>query len=339
MRSCKPLVLSALFLSGLFFFTPSAARAVDWKSLEPHLFVEPEFSVLYGEQFELLFLDGTNNSEGLVSKLEWQERMVKLYGGKVGAGLYGFGAEFQILSAIRGRSGLMYDSDWLNFDNVKTHFSVNENMLDSCFRLSFMTYYDFHPFRSFRGFSIAPTAEFTYKNLLFSSENIAGWYGKLYDDGSYAPWNSDAAIPFPNKYGYLCGVDYEKIVFSTFAGLRLKLDLFDRLHILLGGAVSPFSHYEGEDKHFTHKDRRSFVLYKDYANSFFKAFKGNFSTFFDINDILSVGLNGEGLLGLTVKGPMDKLPEDGTWRRLENNQGGFSEYCFQIGAGIRVNIF
>ena len=108
MRSCKQHVLSALFLSGLFFFTPSAARAVDWKSLEPHLFVEPEFSVLYGEQFELLFLDGTNNSEGLVSKLEWQERNMKLFGGKAGCSFDRLGVEFQILTAIKGESGEMY---------------------------------------------------------------------------------------------------------------------------------------------------------------------------------------------------------------------------------------
>lgn len=310
------------------------------KEHEFHLFIEPEAYYLYGEEDEYVFLDDTKNSEGTLSKLEWQERDVKLYGGKIGGSFDSFGLEFQIHSAIRGDSGEMYDSDWVNLDDVKTHYSVNNNELDSFFRLGVMAYFDFHPFSSFRGFSLAPTAEFAYKNILFSSTNIEGWYGVQGKDGIYSSWDSPSAIHYPNKKSILLGVDYEKIVFYTFIGGQAKLDLVNgRMHLTVGGAVSPYSYAKTEDKHFANNDRTNYEYYRDFINIVFKTFKGNFSTFFDINDIISLGLNGAGQIGRTSQGIMTKLNPEKGWRRYEGNWGGVSEYGFQIGAGIRINIF
>ncbi len=305
-----------------------------------HLFVEPEAYYLYGEQDEYVFYDETRNSEGLLSKLEWQERDFKLLGGKVGASFERLGAELQLLYAIRGVSGEMYDSDWLNYDDTKTHYSVNENELQSCFRLSFMTYFDFHPVPGYEAFSLAPTAEFAYKNMVFSSTNIEGWYGVLGTDGHYAPWNSQNVVHYPNPRGQLLGVDYEKIVFYTFIGGQAKLNLVnDRLHLKLGGAVSPFCYVKTEDKHYSDLARKHYQYYKDDINVVFRTFKGNFSTFFDINDIISLGLNGEGLMSLTTKGSLNKFESGKGWQSYDGNWGGVSEYTLQIGVGIRINIF
>ncbi len=310
------------------------------KEHEFHLFVEPAGYLVYGEQDEFVFWDDTKNSEGMVSKLEWQEKNVKLYGGKAGFSFDRLGAEFQMYSAIKGESGEMYDSDWLNYDNVKTHYSINQNTLESCFMLSFLTYFDFHPIRSFQGFSLSPTAEFAYKNILFSSENIEGWYGK-YKDGSYSAWDSSDATHYPNQTSRLCGIDYEKISFYGFIGAQAKLDLFrDKLHLAIGAAVAPYVYTKIEDKHYSDIYREKYEYYKDYIDIFFKTFKGNFSTFFDINDIISLGLNGQGLVTMTSKGRLTKYDSlDGSWKTYDGNWSGVSEYNFQIGAGIRINIF
>ncbi len=307
-----------------------------------HLYVEPVGYFAYGEEDEFVFWDKSNNSnDGMVSKLEWQERNMKLFGGKAGCSFDRLGVEFQILTAIKGESGEMYDSDWLNNNDLKTHYSINKNTLNSCFMLSFLTSFDFHPIRRYTNFSLAPTAEFAYKNLLFSGENKEGWYGIQYADGSYAAWNSSDAIHYPNERAVLCGIDYEKIAFYGFLGVRTKLDLFnDRLHFALGGAVAPYVYAKAEDKHYSDLERKNHEYYKDFINVFFKTFKGNFSTFFDINDILSIGLNGEALVSLTSKGILNQYDKTkGSWINYEGNQGGVSEYNLQIGVGLRINIF
>ncbi|MBP5157629.1 MAG: hypothetical protein ILP18_07155 [Treponema sp.] len=320
---------------------PALAQGFWKKPHRVHLYMEPEGYLAWGEQDKFLFWDHTNNSEGLVSKLEWQERNVLLYGGKVGFSFDRLGAEFKILTAKQGESGEMYDSDWLNYDNTKTHYSINVNTVESCFRLEFMASFDFHPIRGYENFSLAPTAEFAYKNFLFSSENKEGWYGNVDADGKYAAWDSGNTIHYPNKRSILCGIDYEKIMFYSFLGFRAKLDLVnDRLHISLGGAVSPYSYAQGEDKHYNDLDRKKYDFYRDEANIFFKTFKGNFSTFFDINDIISLGLDGSGILSLQTKGPLiQRSSSDGVVTKFDENWGGFSEYEFQIGAGIRIHIF
>lgn len=335
-----PAALIFLILSVMPLPAKEKKSRKPFREHEFHLFIEPEVCYHHGEQDEYVFYDKTSNSEGLLSKLEWQERNIRFYGGRVGASFDRLGAEFQILSAIRGASGEMYDSDWLNYDNMKTHYSVNNNELDSCFRLSFTAYFDFHPIHSFEGFSLAPTAEFAYKNILFSSTNIEGWYGMPDKDGNFSAWNSPAAVHFPNKHAILLGVDYEKIVFYTFIGGQAKLNLLnDRLHLALGGAVSPYSYVKAEDKHYSNRDRTNYEYYNDFINIVFKTFKGNFSTFFDINDIISLGLNGEGLMSLTSKGILNKLEPGKGWRSYDGNWSGVSEYGLQIGAGIRINIF
>ncbi len=319
----------------------TALSPVYGKEHEIHLFVEPAGYLAFGEQDEFVYWDDTKNSEGLVSKLEWQEKNIKLYGGKAGFSFDRIGAEFQIYSAVKDESGEMYDSDWLNYDDLKTHYSINRNTLESCFMLSFLAYFDFHPIRNFKGFSLAPTAEFAYKNLLFSTENIEGWYGKLYTDGSYSAWDSSDATHYPTEKNYLCGIDYEKISFYGFIGARVKLDLFsDRLHLALGAAAAPYVYVKAEDKHYSDLTRKNYEHYKDYMDIFFKTFKGNFSTFFDINDIISLGLNAQGLVSLTSKGILTKYDKtSGSWQNYDGNWGGVSEYNFQIGAGIRINIF
>ena len=311
------------------------------KEHELHLFVEPEGYLAFGEQDEFVFWDGSKNSDGMVSKLEWQERNVKLYGGRAGFSFDRLGAQFQILSAIRGESGEMYDSDWLNYDTVKTHYSVSTNTLESSFQLSFLAYFDFHPIRGYERFSLAPTAEFAYKNLLFSAENKEGWYGKLYDDGNYSAWNSADATHYPNQHAVLCGVDYEKLSFSSFLGARAKLDLCgERLHLGLGIAASPYTYVKAEDKHYKDLERKEFEFYTDFIHVFFKTFKGNFSTFFDINDILSLGLTGEALVSIPSRGIMNQYDRaSSSWKNYEDTGGGASEYNFQIGLGIRVNLF
>ena len=188
---------------------------------------------------------------------------------------------------------------------------------------------------------LSETAEFAYKNLLFSAENKEGWYGKLYDDGNYSAWNSADATHYPNQHAVLCGVDYEKLSFSSFLGARAKLDLCgERLHLGLGIAASPYTYVKAEDKHYKDLERKEFEFYTDFIHVFFKTFKGNFSTFFDINDILSLGLTGEALVSIPSRGIMNQYDRaSSSWKNYEDTGGGASEYNFQIGLGIRVNLF
>lgn len=335
-------IITVIFL--ILSVTPAPAKAKKskkpGKEHEFHLFIEADANYLHGEQGEYVFYDKTKNSQGLLSQLEWQERKVVLLGGKVGASFDRLGAEFQLLSAINGESGKMYDSDWLNFDDVKTHYSMNANTLQSCIYMDFQVRFDFHPIRGYKAFSLAPTAEFAYKNILFSADNIEGWYGSKGADNLYCAWDSPQAFHYPNKKRSLCGIDYEKICFYTFIGGQAKLDLINgRLHLAVGGAFSPYTFVKAEDKHYTNLPKTTYKYYKDYINVICRTFKGNFSTFFNINDIISVGLNGEGQMSLATKGNLLKLDPDKKWRSHSGNWGGVSEYGLQIGAGIRINIF
>ncbi|MBP5465797.1 MAG: omptin family outer membrane protease, partial [Treponema sp.] len=168
MTSQKPAAILILTLLALFVLQPAGAKEKKVKKAkkprkqnELHLYLEPQGCMVYGEQDEFVFWETSKNSNGgMVSKLEWQERDMKLYGGKVGFSFDRLGAEFQIHAAVKGESGEMYDSDWLNQDDVKTHYSINKNTLNSCFMLSFLTSFDFHPIRRYTNFSLAPTAEF-----------------------------------------------------------------------------------------------------------------------------------------------------------------------------------
>ncbi len=321
------------FIAIIFSFISAVLYAED---SDYKLSFEPFVECVSGNIGEYVYTNNTNGDDVLYSYLDWELKPVWIYGLNAEAIVHNLGISIRLASAMPTRCGNMYDSDWLNKDNMKTTYSISENSLESYLDIALKVFYEFDVSDFF---SAGPTMEIGTRSIKFSAENGYGWYGQPGPGGYIYPYNSGEPYASEKHKGDLCGIDYQKDSVYTFLGARIKINAGNRFHFIAEGALSPYTRMEAYDTHWRDMRKTSSNDYKDKVSSYFKTFKGDLSAYFDLNDAISFKCNFGGSYSMKEKGTT--YQKVGVNRSYVQSQGhsGMSESSIHFGAGIKINIF
>ena len=216
-------------------------------------------------------------------------------------------------------------------------FSISENTITEYISFSLLMDYEFHT-RSW--LYLYPTAEFEYKHRYFEARNGYGWYGDENYRGSNGnvPWNSDGAKYYSS--GKLNGIDYNWSSFGVYVGGKIKFLLPYNVSVLLYGAVSPFTHIEAIDKHYTNSTNTKSSDSLDIVKTYFSRVKASATIYYSFTDYLDVGLSFSGFWGLTRRGVTSSWDEDDEeFYKADGYESGSSMYEGYLQLSCRVRIF
>ena len=175
-------------------------------------------------------------------------------------------------------SGKMYDSDWIDLNDVKNIYSISENFIDTGLFAGLNLFWKYSPLKIF-AFSIE--AKFQYDYIHFEAKNGYGWYGDAEHSstGTNVSYDSSAAKFMPS--GKLFGIAYKKRLYSTWISAQAIFFPFNYATLKLGAGISPFAHFSSIDKHYNNNGGN---FYRDVANALFC--QGSFFTSIDIHNSL-----------------------------------------------------
>ena len=241
----------------------SPLAAVDFLNLPGnfHLSITPILALTNGQIGEYVYTKVTDTTDKKISELQWDEKNIISLGGAIRGGYKDI---FVDISFARGfspvKSDTMEDSDWMNSSDptMKTTFSINENTLISYTTFNTKAGYTFRPLS---WLYLSPHAEFEYIYRFYSANNGYGWYGQQYN----VPWYDPKARYY--KPGELCGIDYSRMIMSSYIGGTVQFNLPFHFSILLSAAISPASYQESYDTHFTTTTKTSSKNYLDIASN------------------------------------------------------------------------
>jgi outer membrane protease len=170
------------------------------------------------------------------SELDWPLLPAVIVGAALELALpVGFTAALEVQTIVPGWTGTMTDSDYLNGDGVKTHYSQSDSWLKGAVMLTAQAGWSFtlppdQPF-SF----IAPFLQFEYMEFNWSAENGYLQYPPQ-SSAPYTPWS-----PSTTKVSiYGPGILYSQTFLIPAAGLKTSLRPLENLAIDLSIAVSPY---------------------------------------------------------------------------------------------------
>lgn len=165
----------------------------------------------------------------------------------------GFFAELSFGQAFAAKVGTMSDSDYLNGDGVKTHYSESDCYAERLVLLDLRAGWDF---RIAGGFSVGAFGAFSYSDLKLSARDgyyqypTGGseyrWQDGTYVAGTLAPWvPSQTKVPL-----YGTGILYEQSRLVGAIGLRTRYEMSAAFSTGVSFAVSPmFSYCVTTDNH------------------------------------------------------------------------------------------
>jgi outer membrane protease len=207
------------------------------------LSLESGFGLLYGSAREIVYDGGY-----MLSELVWPSEPL-IYGG-LRLGIKspgGFVARLDVKAGLPGPVGTITDSDYLNYDGVKTHFSAHNCSAERAILLDAKAGWAF-PLS--RAFSLSLMAAFSTMNFKWSAKDGYMQYPSE-DLAPYTPWSSSA----PKTAVYGTGIIYEQTYFIP--GLFLGIDgsLSSSLELRGGFFYSPYVICDDVDNHeFTGAD-------------------------------------------------------------------------------------
>jgi outer membrane protease len=203
--------------------------------------------VLSGGATELVFDSGYKMSE-----LDWASVPLGYWGLEASLNLpSGWYSRLGIKSGFSGKTGYMTDSDWQNWDGVKTNFSESDSYTDQAFILDFEVGYDF-------GLTdklwISPFFELGYLNFEWSArDGYIQYPAESYPTDSsgnqiYGPYTPISPnTPTVNTYGI--GIVYQQTMIYPSLGLRVVFEPLDALKLTASFAFSPAASMTETDNH------------------------------------------------------------------------------------------
>lgn len=210
--------------------------------------VTPTTTVIFGRARELV-LGGYLYSGSplypdtyLTSELDWALSPMILTGSRLrleaGTGLF---ASLEASLAFQGRSGTVTDSDYLNGDGMKTHFSEHECYIEHGLLLDGRLGWSVFGAKKTR---ISFYLSFSYLRFKWSGRN--GYY--QYDTGESYPfsyWYADKAQT-PVYGTVFC---YEQNYYIPAAGIETELRLGNRFRISMSNEFAPWLWCDDIDNH------------------------------------------------------------------------------------------
>jgi len=188
-----------------------------------------------------------------MSELDWASRPLAYWGLAVNLDSpSGFYARLALKAGFSGKTGYMTDSDWQNWDGVKTNFSSSDSYTDQAFMLNFSTGYDFQVSDSL---TLGPFFELGYLNFEWSARNGYEQYPpEMYPstDSSgnnlYAPYTPISANT-PIVYVTGIGIVYQQSCFYPGLGVHAVFRPADRWRFSASFAISPAASMTTTDNH------------------------------------------------------------------------------------------
>ena len=233
-------------------FIPNSAFA---QNAEKAFIISTTTSVglLYGEGYEYVYNQSVS-ANYKNSELDWPLAPLFYTGAAISLTTrIGIFASLEVKEGLPGRAGTMSDSDFLNGDGVKTHFSQSDCYAEHALLLDLKAGYDLP---TFGAFSLGFYAGFSYMDFKWSARD--GYYqypasGTSYTfdttgalvPGTYTPWSAgETKTPL-----YGTGILYEQAYLIASLGLRATYRLLDTLSLGAWCSFSPLTSCYTEDNH------------------------------------------------------------------------------------------
>jgi outer membrane protease len=189
--------------------------------------------VLVGVSQELVY-DWSLASPYIVSELDWQLAPVYLWSAELAwSSARGLAMSVKLQAGLPLRSGIIEDSDWLNFDDAhtKTHYSRHDNYTEQAFLADARMGWRF----ALGTVSLEPFLAFGLMHFKFTARDGYLQYPPESYPGPYTPWSSSTAqIPV-----YGTGIAYQQDWFIPAAGLDGSLSLGGRASLSARLVFSP----------------------------------------------------------------------------------------------------
>jgi outer membrane protease len=234
------LILACLVLLGA---APSLAGQGGAK---PLFSLSTSVGFLSGAAKEYVF-DSSYVTDYKMSELDWASSPLLLWGIagdlRFGDGIY---ARFQVASGALGKTGYMTDSDWQNYDGIKTNFSQSESWTDQALIVKISAGYDL---RILDTLALGGFAEFGYLDFEWSARGGYLQYPvEIYPNAAYGPYTPITAnTPITPVYGI--GIIYRQSTIYPALGLRAAYRPSPGFGILASMAISPLVTMTTTDDH------------------------------------------------------------------------------------------
>lgn len=220
----------------IFFFCSSAASAEE-KNGDWDFFITPLTGMQYGTLNEYVFEKDSSGDWQKLSELDWDIKPRWYMGVSVTGGWRFISLSGYCSFAFPGRCGSMYDSDWIELNNVKNDYSISENTLSKEYSFGGRITAHWKPLRLF-GFSLYTACDYDYG--AFKAQNGYGWYG----DENVSYDSADAAAVS------LLGIDYFRETVTVWTGCTLLYTPSSHLGFGLQFAAAPYTYVNSLDHHY-----------------------------------------------------------------------------------------
>jgi Outer membrane protease len=202
------------------------------------LSIAPNARVLYGSNSELIYSSGA-----LISRLDWPLEPAALLGQSLSlATSLGLELSIDYASALSAASGQVEDSDYLNGDGVRTHYSRHEGYLERAQAIDALV-----------GWALALTPSIVLHPFALIEVLDFFWTGR---DGyyqyppetqaPYTPWSPE--VPRHEVRGVV--ISYSQLFLAPALGLGLELRPSRAISASASIAASPLAMAKTVDSHF-----------------------------------------------------------------------------------------
>jgi outer membrane protease len=278
------------FLAGLIVLAAALTAARSAGAQELSITTSFSAGVMLGGAKEFVYDHGY-----VLSELDWPLLPAITVGAAVSlATSGGFLASLEIQTAVPMMVGSMTDSDFLNYDGVKTHFSQSDGVLRGAFLFTAQAGWAL-PLPSDQPLTlIAPFLQFEYMFFQWDAENGYIQYPPEPPPGPYTPWSpSTPKVPINGT-----GIIYTQNYLIPAMGMKAVFRFLDTLTVNVSVAFSPYLWCFDTDQHLF----RSLVFYDNPHGGIM--IEPRLSATLNVNPRVSLGFDAlyrhiEGLIGDT----------------------------------------
>jgi outer membrane protease len=242
----------ALLIGAPGAFPAAAGPVVPFPPAPLALSVSAHTALLYGVARESAY-----TSDYKISELTWPLRPVLLAGTALDISGRGLRISLDFASAVGGRIGEVTDSDYLNGDGARTHYSEHDGYLERA--VFFEMAVAWEP-RISPIFSIRPSVMVRFMDLAWTARDGYLQYPPEIEP-PYTPWSTDATKE--ETYGTV--LLYGQRYWIPGLGLEAAITPSELLSIAVSVALSPFVNVRASDTHV----QRGLVFRDEVHGSFF----------------------------------------------------------------------
>jgi outer membrane protease len=243
----SPRLLAVIAIGVAILFGSSRIAAAQTAGNSSYFSLTTSAGFIIGGATELVFDSGYKMSE-----LDWASQPLAYWGLEASVNFpSGWYARLGLKSGLSGKTGYMTDSDWQNWDGVKTNFSESDSYTDQALLLDFEAGYDFSLTDNLW---LGPFLELSYLNFQWSARNGYIQYPSEFyptDSGGnpiYGPYTPISPnTPTYNIYGI--GIVYQQSTFYPSLGVRCTYKPLRELKLLASFAISPLVSMTETDNH------------------------------------------------------------------------------------------